>query len=139
MNLQKKVFFYTGLPVFAFSLLFASHASAHGNNSDKNFKHRSEFKQIKPRPERFEEQAKLLGITVDEYKNLSAQGLNFKGIAEHLGISPDSISQKRLALKQEKIKFRLSNLVSKGVITQDQADQRLQNLKVKLSEKNLSK
>ncbi len=74
----------------------------------------------------FEHQAELLGITVDQVKIYWAQGKNVQEIATELGISQEQLQEKMAAERQAVMKANLQTLVDKGIITQAQADSRLQ-------------
>ena len=73
----------------------------------------------------FQEQAIVLGLSVDEVKNAWASGKDLKTLAKEKGISLDTIKQKMEATRLANQKTMLTTLVTKGVITQAQADQRL--------------
>lgn len=79
----------------------------------------------------FQEQANLLGLSVDDIKSAWASGKDLKTLATEKGISMDAIKQKMWALRLDAQKTMLSTLVTKGVITQAQADQRLATLSTK--------
>ncbi|MBU1038774.1 YckD family protein [Patescibacteria group bacterium] len=68
--------------------------------------------------------AKILGLTSDELKTKLDSGLNFQQIAEQQNISLADWQAKIKANHQEK----LQKMVSAGIITQDQADSRLQQM-----------
>jgi len=74
----------------------------------------------------FQAQANLLGVSVDEVKAAWAQGKTMLDLAKEKGISEETLQTKMKAQRTEQVKTQLQNLVSKGVITQAQADQRLQ-------------
>lgn len=76
----------------------------------------------------FTEQANLLGISVDEVKNAWANGQNIFELAKAKGISEDTLKAKMDTLRAEKHKTQLQALVTKGVITQAQADARLKSM-----------
>lgn len=73
----------------------------------------------------FQDQATLLGLSVDDIKAAWASGKDLKTLAKEKGISMDTVNQKIQAQKLSDQKALLATLVSKGVITQAQADQRL--------------
>lgn len=79
----------------------------------------------------FQEHAKVLGLSVDEVKNAWASGKDLKTLAKEKGISLDTVKQKMEATRLANQKTMLSTLVTKGVITQAQADQRLATLSTK--------
>lgn len=74
----------------------------------------------------FEEKASFLGISVDKIKEYWVQGRNIKEIAEEIGIGEEVLQEKMKQARQGKTKERLQILVDNEVITQAQADQRLQ-------------
>ena len=114
------------VPLFAFAALGVQMASAHG----WGFASSADPAQIaEAQTQAFEKQAALLGISVEEYKNLWAQGKNFAEIAKEKGVSQDQLRQKMQELMSQKMKAHLDALVAKGVITQNQADQRLEAMK----------
>ncbi len=76
----------------------------------------------------FEEQAKLLGVSVDEIKTAWAQGQNMWELAKAKGISEDTIKAKMQTLRKERMTEELKVLVSKGIITQAQADLRIKSM-----------
>jgi len=74
----------------------------------------------------FEDQASLLGISVGKVKEYWAQGKSIKEIAEEMEIDDENLQEKMKQARREKIKVKLQILVDNGVVTQAQADQRLQ-------------
>ena len=86
----------------------------------------------------FTEQANLLGVSVDEVKNAWANGQNIFELAKAKGISEDTLKAKMESLRAERMKSEMQTLVSKGVITQAQADARIKSMetmKAKIGEK----
>jgi hypothetical protein len=75
--------------------------------------------------EKFQVQANILGLSADEVKNAWAQGQTVRELAESKGISQEQLQQKMQETRQVQMKEHLQALVSQGVITQAQADQRL--------------
>jgi len=73
----------------------------------------------------FQEQADLLGISIDKIKNYWAEGKNFEEIAEAEGITTEQLQEKMKQAREENMKTQLQTLVNKGIITQEQADARL--------------
>jgi len=89
--------------------------------------------------DRFAREAQLLGISVDDAKNYWAQGKSVREIATEKGISTDALQTKMQELRKTQMKAHLDTLVSQGVITRAQADQRLlttQSLNARQKEKN---
>ena len=75
--------------------------------------------------ERFQEQASLLGATVNEVKDAWAQGQTLEELANAKGITDEQLQEKMQAARKTDMQSRLKTLVEKGVVTQAQADQRL--------------
>jgi hypothetical protein len=73
----------------------------------------------------FQEQATILGATVDEVKNAWAEGKDMRTLAKEKGVTEDQLQAKMKAARDAHMKTHLAALVSKGVITQAQADKRL--------------
>lgn len=79
--------------------------------------------------EMFQEHANILGISVADAKAAWAQGKNLFTFAKEKGISQTDLQAKMQAYRQAQMKEHLDTLVSKGVITQAQADSRLAYMK----------
>jgi hypothetical protein len=79
--------------------------------------------------EMFAQHASILGLSVAEVKAAWAQGKNMLTLAKEKGISQAQLQEKMQALRQTEMKEHLQALVSKGVITQAQADSRLAYMK----------
>jgi hypothetical protein len=75
--------------------------------------------------ERFQEQASLLGATVNEVKDAWAKGQTVEELANAKGITDEQLQEKMQAARKTEMQARLKTLVEKGVVTQTQADQRL--------------
>ncbi len=83
-------------------------------------------KVVERQSQMFEQQADLLGISIDQLKEYWAQGKNIMEIAEELGFSQEDLQEKRQAECQARLEQELQNLVENGTITQEQADARLE-------------
>ncbi len=79
----------------------------------------------------FQEQATLIGATVDEVKAAWAEGKSLPALAKEKGITEEQLQTKLKAEREAKMKTQLQNLVTKGVITQAQADKRLSTTQTK--------
>jgi hypothetical protein len=79
----------------------------------------------------FAEQAALIGATLDEVKNAWADGKDFKTLASEKGVTEAQLQAKMKAKRDADMKSQLATLVSKGVITQAQADKRLATMATK--------
>ncbi len=121
--MKRKVLTYAAASAVGLSLLGAGVASAHGMFG---FAPTLTAEQIATNQQTmFQKEAELLGISVDAIKTGWAQGQSVKEIAAANGISEDQLKLKMQAAADAAIKTRLQALVDKGVITQDQMNQRL--------------
>lgn len=73
----------------------------------------------------FQKKAEILGITVDEFKAGWSEGKTLRDIAEEQGITPEQLQEQMGQEREERMRERLDTLVENGVITQEQADQKL--------------
>lgn len=73
----------------------------------------------------FQEQASLIGGTVDEVKAAWAAGKDLKTLAQEKGITSDQLKAKMDTQRLTQMKTYMQALVTKGVITQAQADSRV--------------
>lgn len=74
---------------------------------------------------RFESTAKILGIGVDEVKTAWGQGKSMGELAKDKGITEAQIRTRVLEQQRTQMKAQLQTMVTKGIITQAQADARL--------------
>jgi len=120
---MKKLLVYSLLAVGLFSLLGVGVASAgwFGRFSDASPEEIAQKQETM-----FQNKADFLGISVDEMKDAWAEGKNLKEIAEEQGITEEQLQERMMEAKQERLQSRLQIMVDNGVITQEQADQRLQ-------------
>ena len=112
---------YTTVPTVALALLMGTTASAHGWGWAKT---QNPEELAQRQQQMFQEQADLLGTGVDTVKNAWAQGKTFVELAKDLGLSETDLNTKMQEARKAEIKNHLQTLVSQGVITQTQADQR---------------
>lgn len=73
----------------------------------------------------FQQHANLLGVSLDEVKQAWADGKSFRTLATEKGVTDAQLQAKLKTQREANIQSMLSSLVSKGVITQAQADKRL--------------
>lgn len=126
-KIKKRYFAYAVLPVMALALMGAGTVSAHGWFGGPFGVTNATPQEVAQRQnEMFTQKANLLGMSVDEVKSAWAQGKTLQQLAEEKGITQDQLQEKMRELRQQQIKERLQTLVEQGVITQTQADQRLQ-------------
>lgn len=122
--MKKQYLAYAMVPVLSLGLLGAGAASAHGwfggwgSVSSDDIVARQEVM--------FQQQADLLGISVDQFKEKWADGKSLQEIAKELGMTQEQLRERILNAEKEKLKAQLQALVNKGIITQAQADRRLQ-------------
>jgi hypothetical protein len=81
----------------------------------------------------FQNQANILGLSTDDIKNAWASGTDLKTLAKQKGISLDTVKQKMQAQRLDAQKTMLATLVSNGVITQAQSDQRLATITAQIA------
>ena len=117
----KKYSIYGILPLAVLALFITNTASAHGWGWGKNI---DPQELAQRQQEMFQEQADLLGTTTDKVKDSWAKGQTLADLAGELGISETDLQAKMKAVRQAEMKSHLQTLVTKGVITQAQADQR---------------
>ncbi len=122
--MKTKYLAYAVLPALALGFVGTSIASAHGW-----LMREATPDEIAARhTQLFTEQATMLGIGVDEVKNAWAQGKGLRELANEKGITDDELKAKLQELHTQRMKTNLQTLVDKGVITQAQADARLQTM-----------
>ncbi len=124
---------YVAVPTIALALLMGTAASAHGWGWSKT----QDLDELAQRQrEMFQEQADLLGTSVDTVKNAWSQGKTMTELAQELGLSEDELQTKLEETRKTELKQRLQTLVDKGVITQTQADQRYAFMEQRLNDKD---
>jgi len=129
--MKKKYLIYTILPITALAVLGVGVASAHGWFG--GFSNISSDEIADRQQAIFQNEAQILGISVDEVKNAWAEGKGLKQIMEEKGISQEQIQTRMKELQTQEMKTYLQALVDKGVITQEQADKRLQIMQDRLT------
>jgi hypothetical protein len=77
----------------------------------------------------FENWAKILGMSVEKVKNYWAEGKTPKEMMEAENISQEDVQKRMEEMRLEELKNQLQKLVEKGIITQEQANQRLEWMK----------
>lgn len=80
----------------------------------------------------FQYEAQILGISIDDVKNAWADGKTMQQIMKEKNISQDQVNKNIKDYQIQQYKTQLQTLVSKGVITQAQADKRLQYMQNKI-------
>jgi len=128
-KMKNKLLIYAIFPVIGLGLLGYGAASAHGFGMFGGFGGLSNLTpdQIATRQQTmFQNEANLLGISIDGVKNGWADGKSLVQIAADHGITRDQLQQKMKDAQTAQLKSQLQTLVDKGIITQAQADKRLQ-------------
>lgn len=74
--------------------------------------------------QKFEYQSKLLVLPVEEIKNAWSEGKNVMTLAKEKGITKEQIQQRMRDAQIQAKKDRINTLISKGIISQVQADKR---------------
>lgn len=124
MSTKKKLFIYSILPVLGLSLLSVNFASARGGFG--GFDNLTQDQIAERQQNMFQREADILGISVDDVKNAWAEGKTIKQLMDEKGIDPAQVQQRVKDAHLQQMKTHLQTLVGKGVITQAQADKRLQ-------------
>jgi len=125
---MKKILIYSFLTAGLIGILGAGAASAEGwfgMGGDKEVI--------------FQKKAEFLGISADELKNAWAEGKNFNQIAEEYGIDREQLRERARELKQENMESHFQAMVDSGVITQEQANERLQTIQDKFEDGQMRK
>jgi len=91
----------------------------------------------------FQNEADILGITVNEVKDAWASGKSFMELAKEKGLTGNELQAKLKAAREQQLKTELQALVTRGIITQAQADKRLatmqnqqKNIKTKMGKRH---
>ncbi len=135
---MKKSIKYAVIPAIAFALLGAGVVSAKEmGTGEKNrvgghgggffaFNNMDPEEFASHQSDMFANQAELTGLSIDEIKNAWAEGKKMNELLEEKGIDPETIRTKMKAQHEEKMKEQMQTLVASGVITQEQADKRIE-------------
>ena len=124
--MKKQYALYAATPILALSLLGAGMVSAHGMGGWGFGSKATPQEMATNLSTRFQAEATLLGISVDEVKAAWALGKNVQQLAQEKGITKEQLQQKLKDQNTAQMTTQLKALVAAGVITQAQADQRLQ-------------
>jgi hypothetical protein len=139
--MKNKIFAYTVFPaLLGFGLLGANAVSACGFGGwggwGFNFSNATADEIASRQTALFQYEAQILGISVDDVKNAWAEGKTIKQIMEEKNITQDQVNQRIKDYQIQQYKTQLQTLVTKGVITQAQADKRLQYMQSKIQNSN---
>jgi len=136
MKYNKRLAAYALVPVLGIAgLLGTSVASAHGLGGF-GFGGPSSLTpdEIATRQQTmFAHEASILGLSVDEVKAAWAEGKSMKELMTAKGITQEQVQARMKAEQLTQLKTQLSALVTKGIITQAQADKRLAVMQTQLT------
>lgn len=125
-KMKNKLLIYAIFPVIGLGLLGFNAASAHGLFGGFGSVANMTPEQIVTRQQTmFQNEASMLGISIDEVKNGWAEGKSLVQIATDHGITKDELQQKMKDAQTAQLKSQLDILVANGTITQVQADKRM--------------
>lgn len=128
---------YIALPALALTLVGAGVVSAHGWFG--GFGQATPEEMSQRQETMFQNQADFLGISVDEIKDAWAEGKNFREIAEEQGIAQEQLQEQMEEARQEQLQAQLQAMVDNGVISQEQANQRLQFMEERVADGEANK
>lgn len=132
-KLNRKLLAYALAPMLGLGLLGgASVVSAHGFGLGGSSNITPEQVAVAHQT-MFEKQAALLGLNVEIIKAGWAEGKSLKEIAEANGISLETLRAKMQEQRKAEMKAEIQALVSKGIITQAQADQRIKVIEERMA------
>lgn len=118
---KKRLIALAVIPIIGLGIIGASQVSAFGRFSTANPEEMALSHETM-----FQEQAELFGVDVNKIKDAWANGKTMKDLSAELGISEEVIRQKMEDRRKTEMKSQLQILVEKGVITQVQADKRME-------------
>ncbi|MEA3344442.1 MAG: hypothetical protein U9Q16_02060 [Patescibacteria group bacterium] len=131
--MDKKYIFYAIIPALTFVVLGAGVASANGLFN--GFRNLSPEDIAQKQEVMFQEKADFLGVSLDEMKNAWTEGKTIKDIAEEQGISEEEMQARMRQAKEEALQSRMQAMVDNGVISQEQANERLEFMQNRLENK----
>ncbi len=130
--MNKKLLAVTALPVLGISLLGMGAASAHGlgfGGMGMTGQTLSADEIATRQNTMFQNQATMLGVSVDDVKTAWASGKSLQDLMKEKGINEADVQKRMQDARTAELTTQLKALVDKGVITQAQADQRLSFIK----------
>ncbi|HYF05424.1 MAG TPA: hypothetical protein VEA59_04595 [Patescibacteria group bacterium] len=132
---KKKYLVLAAAPVLGLSLIGAALVSArggggpflmHGGFGFHGFDSPTPDQIVERTRAQFKQEAELLDISEEEVKAAWAQGKGLHELAQEKGITAEQLKAKMQAALDTRLKTNLQVLVDRDIITQAQADQRLQ-------------
>ena len=135
---KHKLVAYASIPVLALGALFAGvgSASAHGMFGGGWGGFGADFNadQFATRQQTmFQQEADLLGVSVSDVTQAWVDGKSFQDLATEKGVTSEQIKAKMQTKRVQDMKTGLQALVSKSIITQAQADKRLQIVQAQMN------
>lgn len=129
--MKYKLLAYAALPIASLAFLGISAVSAHGMFGWGGYGMGNTLTpdEIASRQiAQFQQEAQIYGVSVDDLKNGWAEGKSPMQVAKDKGVSAADIQTRMKEAQTQQLKTQLQALVDKGVITQAQADKRLQTI-----------
>lgn len=123
--MSKRAAMYAAVPAVVIGLAFAPTAFAHGFGG---FMAIAPEDAAKRHAQVFQQHATTLGLPVDVLKDGWADGKSIREIATASGLADAQVSERLAAAYKAHMKAQVQAMVTSGVITQAQADRRLQAL-----------
>jgi len=125
--MKHKLLLYSLLPLAGLTFLGANIASAHGwfGGFGGLGSTATPDEVASQQQTMFQNEAQILGISVDDVKNAWAEGKSISQLIKDKGLNQADIQARMKDFRIQQLKTQLAALVDKGVITQDQADKRL--------------
>ncbi len=130
--MKQKFFAYALLPMLGLGLLGPGVASAMGFGWFGGFGNVDPDKTATRFQNMFQNQSQIHGDNVDELKEAWADGKTIKQLMDEKDITQEQVQARMKDAQLQQLKSQLQALVSKGVITQAQADKRLQAMQNQL-------
>jgi hypothetical protein len=125
-KMKNKLLLYAMFPVIGLGLLSFSAADAHGLFGGFGGASNMTPEQIVSRQQAmFQNEADMLGISLEDVKNGWAEGKSLLDIATEHGITKEQLQQKMKDAQAAQLKAQLDILVANGTITRAQADRRI--------------
>lgn len=128
--MRKRVLITLIVAIIGLTAIGATAVSAHGWFASEP----TPDELVQQTTDRFQKEADLLGVSVDDVKNAWAKGQTLPELAEEKGISETDLQKRMTDARQEQLAANLKTLVDRGVITQEQANQRLSVMEERLND-----
>ena len=138
--MKNKLLLYAIFPVIGLGLLGFNAADAHGLFGGLGGAAKMTLEQIVTRQQAmFQDEASMLGISIDIVKEGWAEGKNLLQIATEHGITKEQLQKKMKDAQTAQLKAQLQTLVDQGVITQAQANKRINYISHQFANGNFHK